>query len=64
MVIIGFDHKDMKLAIQERVYVKSFDSNSSDFKNSCSYLFHLILFYNYQCLVYKQTSDVHVLGRN
>ena len=28
-----------------------------------SYLFHLILFYDCHCLVDKQTSDVHVLGR-
>ena len=27
-------------------------------------IFHLILFYNYQCLVYKQTSDMHPLGRS
>ena len=36
MVIISFDHKDMKYlkAIQERVYVETFDSNSSDFKTN------------------------------
>ena len=31
LVVIGFDHTDMKETIQKRVYVESFDSSSSDF---------------------------------
>ena len=53
--------------MQERIYVKSCDSSSSGFKTSLkgySDLVHLILSYDCYCLVYKQTSDVHVLGRN
>ena len=70
MAIIGFDHKDMiktnKLHKKEFMLKALIQSHQilKLVEKVIFYFFHLILFYNYQCLVYKQTLDVHLLERN
>ena len=67
MVIIDFDNKDMNKLYKKEFMLKVLIQIHQILKlveNVIHIFFIGYCFYNYLCLVYKQTSHVHLLGRN